>query len=242
MRRKEFAAKVWSKLIAFERSEGLFRAGEHVLAAVSGGPDSVCLAHFLTELSRRRRFALRLAHIHHGLRGASADKDAAFVLKLAARLGLEATVLRADARALARRRGGGTEDAARALRYAALAREARRYGCRVVAVGQHLDDQAETVLLNLLRGTRLKGLGGMPPMRTLAPGVRLVRPLLPISRAEILEYLKQHALPFRRDPTNRSTRFLRNWLRLRALPLLQSRQPRVRERLAGLADQVRRIF
>lgn len=242
MRRKEFAAKVWSKLIAFEKAEALFKPGERVLAAVSGGPDSVCLAHFLCALARRKSFALRLAHVHHGLRGASADKDAAFTLKLAARLGVEAVILRVDARARAAEKGGGVEDAARELRYKALAREARRLRCRVVAAGQHLDDQAETVLLNLLRGTRLKGLGGMPPARALAPGVRLVRPLLPISRAEVMEYLRQHGLTYRKDPTNRSTRFLRNWLRLKVIPLLETRQPRVREHLAGLAAQARRSY
>lgn len=240
MTRKEFAARVWSKLVAFEKDEGLLTPGEGVVAAVSGGPDSVCLAHFLAQLSRRKRLRLRLAHVHHGLRGASADKDAAFTLRLAARLGLEASVLRVNARVRAAEKGAGLEDAARELRYKALAREAKKRGCAVVAVGQHLDDQAETVLLNLLRGTRLEGLAGMPPCRTLAPGVRLVRPLLPLSRAEVLEYLRQHRLPFRKDPTNRSPRFLRNWLRLKVLPLLESRQPRVREKLAGLAAQVRR--
>lgn len=239
MRRKEFAARIWSKLAAFEKDQRLFKAGDKVLAAVSGGPDSVCLAHYLSVQGRRRGFELSLAHVHHGLRGRDADRDAVFVSDLARRLGVPVAVVKVPTKRRARERGQGLEDAARKLRYEALTAEARRLACAKVAAGHQLDDQAETVLLNLLRGTRLKALGGIPPRRPLAPGLELVRPLLPITRVEVTEYLRQHGLKSRRDQTNDSERFLRNWLRRKVLPLLETKNPRIREHLAGIAEQVR---
>lgn len=241
MRRKEFAARVWSKLILFERRHRLFSRGDHVLAAVSGGPDSVCLAHFLAQLKRRRGFKLTLLHVNHGLRGRAARLDEESVHRLGQVLAVPVTVVRASASALAAKRRKGLEDAGRELRYAAVRKTALRLGCNKAATGHQLDDQAESVLLNLLRGTKLSALGGIPPARPLSPGLTLVRPLLPLSRQEVLEYLKRHGLKHRVDRTNFSDRFTRNWLRRRILPELSSRQPRVREHLAGIADQVRAL-
>ena len=130
----------------------------------------------------------------------------------------------------------------RELRYAALTRAARRWKCDAVATGHQLDDQAETVILHLLRGTRLRALGAIAPKRPLAPGIALIRPLLPLSRKEIELYLERHGLEHRVDRSNQSLEFTRNWLRHRILPLLAQRQPRVREHLAGIAAQVRREY
>jgi tRNA(Ile)-lysidine synthase len=144
-------------------------------------------------------------------------------------------------RALARERGQGIEDAARKLRYQALAREARRLHCNKVATGHHLDDQAETVLLHLLRSSRLAALGGISPQRALSGKISLIRPLLPLRRGEVLAYLQVHDLKHRRDSSNRDTHFTRNWIRKRVLPLLESRNPSIRERLAGFAEQAREL-
>ena len=148
MLRKQFAARVWAKLKGFERSQALFRHGDRVLAAVSGGPDSVCLAHFLSVEARTKGFSLMLAHVHHGLRGRAADKDAQSVRKLGKKLGLEAFFSKVDVPACAASRGRGMEEAARHLRYRALSRIAAGHGCGKVATGHQLDDQAETVLLH----------------------------------------------------------------------------------------------
>ncbi|MBI5624730.1 MAG: tRNA lysidine(34) synthetase TilS [Elusimicrobia bacterium] len=239
MLRKQFAARVWAKLKAFEAREGLFRRGDRVLAAVSGGPDSVCMAHFLSVQARACGFTLMLAHVHHGLRGRDADEDAASVLRLARKLGLEAFLVKVDVPRAAAARGRGKEEAARHLRYRALSRIASANRCRKVATGHQLDDQAETVLLHLLRGTRLQGLAGIPPRRPLTGSVELIRPLLPVTRSEIRLYLKLHGLKSRVDRTNLSQDQTRNWVRLKVLPLLEKRNPRIRERLSGLADQVR---
>jgi tRNA(Ile)-lysidine synthase len=239
MRRKEFEARVWSKLVAFEKTHALLKPGGRVLAAVSGGPDSVCLAHWLSVQARRKNLDVALLHVHHGLRGKAADRDAESVLALGAKLGLKATVVRADVRGRAERSGGGLEDAGRKERYRALAARARRGRFDAVATGHQLDDQAETLLLHLLRGTSLEGLGGIAPRRALAPGVELIRPLLPLTRDEVRLYLEMHGLKWREDRTNRDPKFTRNWLRARVLPLLESRAPGVKERLSAIAAKVR---
>ncbi|MDE2142104.1 MAG: tRNA lysidine(34) synthetase TilS, partial [Elusimicrobia bacterium] len=197
MRRKEFAARVWSKLVAFEKTHALLPPGRRVLAAVSGGPDSVCLAHWLSVQSRRKDLDVALLHVNHGLRGKAAERDAAFVRALGARLGLKTTVINADVRGRARRAGQGLEDAGRRERYRALAARARRGRFDAVATGHQLDDQAESLLLHLLRGTSLEGLGGIAPRRALVPGVELIRPLLPLTRAEVMSYLEVHQLSWR---------------------------------------------
>lgn len=238
-RRKEFAARTWSKLVAFEKRHALLPDGGRVLAAVSGGPDSVCLAHWLSVQARRKGLTVRLLHVHHGLRGREADRDAAFVEDLGRRLGLPVSLVRADVKGLAKARGLGLEEAGRKERYRLLAARARRGLFSAVAAGHQLDDQAETVLLHLLRGASLEGLGGMAPRRTLAPGVALIRPLLPLTRSEVLDYLDVHGLPSRLDRSNGDPRFTRNWVRLEVLPLLEERAPGVKERLAAIAEKVR---
>jgi tRNA(Ile)-lysidine synthase len=225
--------------MAFEARHRLLTPGLRVLAAVSGGPDSVVLAHWLSVQARKKGLTVTLVHVHHGLRGRAADADARFVLRLGERLGLPAAVVRAPVRALAAKRGLGLEEAGRKARYAALGERARRGRCTAVATGHQLDDQAETVLLHLLRGTSLEGLGGIPVRRPLRPGVELIRPLLPLTRAEIRLYLKLHGLECREDATNADPKFTRNWVRREILPLLEKRAPGVKERLAAIAAKVR---
>jgi tRNA(Ile)-lysidine synthase len=227
------------------RRHGLVPAGAHVLAAASGGPDSVALASILRELSgvRRGGFRLTLAHLDHRLRAAAA-RDRRFVAELARRWDLPVVSGRRDVRALARRRGVGIEEAARMARYDFLNRAARKAGAGIVAVGHHADDQAETVLMNLLRGSGLRGLAGMPIRRPLAPGseVTLVRPLLEVRRAEVVDYLEARGLEWMEDETNRSRRMLRNRVRLDLLPMLErDYAPGFAARLARSAEGLRAV-
>ncbi|HVA67157.1 MAG TPA: tRNA lysidine(34) synthetase TilS [Elusimicrobiota bacterium] len=239
MRKEAFAARVWSKMRSLEKERGFLAGDGRILAAISGGPDSVCLGHYLWSQSRRRGFALFFVHFHHGLRGRAADADARFVLSLGKKWGVPTRVIPIAVAAAAARRRLGLEEAGRKLRYQALAREAKRLGCGKAATAHHLDDQAESVLLSLLRGSRLEGLAGIFPERPLSSGVELIRPLLSLKKSEIREYLRFHGLKFRVDRTNASRRFTRNWVRQDVLPLLERKNPRVRERLASIADQVR---
>lgn len=245
MDRGSFNARIWAKLAAFRRAQGLLRPGDRVLAAVSGGPDSVCLAHYLSRLAGRLKLDVRLMHLHHGLRGRAADRDARLVRSLGAQLGLPAAVRRIPVARFTRDSGRSLEDAGRLLRYRALEAEARLRGCNKIATGHQLDDQAETLLLHLLRGTRLRGLGGIPPARNtsgVAGAPLLVRPLLCLTRGEVLEYLGYHGLRWASDRSNDSPRFTRNWVRHEVIPLLESRAPRLSERLSALAEDVRRTI
>lgn len=234
------AKSTMSRLSAFCRGEALLARGDRVLAAVSGGADSVCLAHWLASQKAKGRIrGLTLAHFHHGLRD-GADADAESVRRLARTLSLECLVERLEVRALARREKRSLEDAGRALRYRALSRLCREGGFTKAALGHHLDDQAETILLHLLRGTKADGLLGIPVRRPL-PGssAALVRPLMGVSRAETEAYCRGFGLRWRDDPSNRDEAFSRNWVRRKVLPLLEARSPRIREHLAALADDLR---
>lgn len=241
LKRNEFAARVWSKLVIFEAAQRFLTPGRRVLAAVSGGPDSVCLAHWLSVQARKRELTVALIHVHHGLRGRAADGDARFVKRLGAKLGLSVAVVRAPVRALAAKRGLGLEEAGRKERYRLFGERARHGRFTAIATGHQLDDQAETVLLHLLRGTSLEGLGGIPVRRPLRPGVELIRPLLPLTRAEVRLYLKMHGLASREDASNADPQFTRNWVRREVLPLLEKRAPGVKERLAAIAAKVRAV-
>jgi tRNA(Ile)-lysidine synthase len=241
MRQKQFMARIWSKLMAAERSQKLLSKTDKVLAAVSGGPDSVCLAHYLCFWRRRLGFKLRLLHIHHGLRGLEAERDMVFVQKLGRTLEIPVGVVRVGVLYRAKARHKGIEDAARELRYAALAQTAKSLGFNKVAAGHQMDDQAETVLLQLLRGTRLSALAGMAERRLLAPGILLIRPLLALRKSELIEYLKTFGLHSRLDRSNLSLHYTRNWLRRKIIPEIEKRQPRIREHLAGIARQVHEL-
>ena len=205
----------------------LLDPGDHVLVGVSGGPDSVALLHALVLL--RSEYALRLTvcHVHHGLRP-EADRDAAFVEALAARLGCPVRVVRVEVP-----RGGGRspEEAARLARHAALARVARATGAGRIALGHTADDQVETVLMRILQGAGPRGLAGIPARRG-----RIVRPLLDVDRATVLAHLAAHGLEAVEDATNRDTKFLRNRVRHELLPLLAaqagSRVPAALRRVA----------
>ncbi len=225
----------------YVREHALLAPGDSVLVGVSGGPDSVALLHLLARLADTMALRLHVAHLHHGLRGADADADAAFVARFAAELGLPCTVERADVATLAEAHHQTLEEAARHARYAFLARTARRVGATVIAVGHNADDQAETVLMHLLRGTGLAGLRGMLPATSLhadTSPLRLIRPLLSVSRAEIEAYCAAHHLATRLDRSNLDTTFLRNRIRHEVLPYLQSLAPRLSRRLGNLAQTV----
>lgn len=206
---------------------------ERLLVAVSGGVDSMVLLDVLVCLRDRLGLRLHVAHVHHGLRGRAADRDAAFVVAEAARRGLAASVCRLDPGE--RRRGESVEMWARAARYACLDATAARVRASRIAVAHTLDDQAETVLLHLLRGTGPRGLAGIPPVRH-----RILRPLLTVSRAEVEAYAAARRLVIRTDASNASDAYLRNRVRHHLLPLLAKEyNPRIVESLAALAALMR---
>ncbi len=236
MTKKSFNASVLPRMRAF--ASRLVGRGDCVLIGLSGGADSVCLLHFLRYLSAEKHFALAAAHVNHGLRGKAAAADQRFCRDLCAQLGIEFLTLKTDAKKVAAKWNLSPEHGARKARYDAFAKLARRWGANKVALGHQLDDQAETVLLNLLRGTQAKGLAGIPVRRPLVKGVEIIRPLLCITRAETEAYLQNNGLPHVTDQTNFDDAFTRNWIRGTLLPLLESKQPQIKKHLALLAQEV----
>ncbi|MDT8286397.1 MAG: tRNA lysidine(34) synthetase TilS [Elusimicrobiales bacterium] len=236
--KRKATLNAWNKINAFSRERSLFRDRDSIMLAVSGGPDSVVMLDYFARQARGRRLKLHVCHINHGLRGAESDADEKFVRRLAGSYGLPCGVFSAKVRALAKKTGSGTEHAARTERYRLLLRYARSRGCRLVATAHHADDNAETVLINLLRGTRAKGLAGIPPSRPLGGGVRVIRPLMALGRREIEVYLRANAMKSRKDSTNDDQKYTRNWIRATLLPLLEKKQPRIREHLIEIAEDL----
>jgi tRNA(Ile)-lysidine synthase len=200
--------------------------GATILLACSGGPDSVALAGLCSRLAPRHRWRLILGHVNHHVR-ASSWQDEAVVLAVGASLGLEVRVHGLDP-------GRRDEAGLREARYAALASMAAQAGASVVATAHTAEDQTETVLLALFRGTGLRGLGGIPPRRRLAPGIWVVRPLLRIGRRALHAELGASGLPYVRDPTNADPAYRRNAVRA-ALSGLREQFPRLDEAVARCA-------
>jgi tRNA(Ile)-lysidine synthase len=207
--------------------------GDGIAVAVSGGADSLALLHALRTLAVRRGWRLAVATVDHGLRP-DAAADAALVADHAASLGLEVQLLRIAAGELKAHRGEGPEGAARTARYRALAEAAAKARCRFVATGHTLDDQAETVLLQLLRGAGPDGLAAMAPRDGW-----LLRPLLAVRREETRDCCRALGLAWREDASNADQRLLRNAVRLRALPLLEELRPGAALTLARTAELAR---
>ncbi len=217
-----------SKVRRTLRARGLVSRGDHVLVACSGGPDSVALVHVLHGLRNEIGVTLGVASVDHGLRPESAD-EVEQVGAFAASLGLPFD----SRRVRVPRSEASLQAAARRLRYEALCVIAAERGAEPIAVGHTQDDQAETVLARVLRGSGLRGLAGISPRRD--DGV--IRPLLDCQRSETLDYCRSRGLPFLSDPSNHQRAFERVRIRQEVLPVLQAEDPRVVEHLCALADE-----
>ena len=207
--------------------------GGGIVVAVSGGPDSVALLRVLSALNVN---PLVVAHINHHLRGPESDADAAFVETLATQTCLSFRVDHAPIPD-----GASIEAIARYLRYEKLRAIAKSQNISTIATAHTLDDQAETVVMRLLRGTGLTGLGGIPPIRRWR-GIRIIRPLLRVRRAVVLDFLNTTGVGFRTDSSNADTRFTRNRIRREVLPMMtQNAPPHLIERLGRLSREARRL-
>ena len=221
-------------LRVLQRQE-MLHAGDRVAVAVSGGADSVALLLLLEELRERLGIVLSVAHFNHQLRGRASDADEKFAARLAAARQLPFHVQRADVGAEAKRARGNVEDTARRLRYDFFARLVREGHAERIAVAHTANDQAETVLAHILRGTGLAGLGGIHPVVE-----RVIRPFLSVRRAELRGYLQARKQRWREDVTNKDLTRLRARIRRKLLPLLEKQfQGAVVEHLTALAERAR---
>lgn len=230
---------LWKVRSAIEKHR-MFGPGDGVLIGLSGGPDSVALLDVLATLAPELGLRLHAAHLNHMLRGNAADEDEEFSSRLAERYGIPIVRERADVALYAREHGLSPEDAARAVRYAFFTRVAAERGLSKLALGHNLDDQAETVLLRLIRGAGVPGLGGIHPVRVHAGTLTVVRPLLWVGREEILGYLSARGLDYRTDASNFEPIYRRNFVRLSLIPTIEREiNPSVKEVLARTADLAR---
>ena len=221
--------------IAAALNRAAIRSGATILVALSGGADSVALMHALLEL--RERFGMRIvaAHLNHRIRALESDRDENFVREMCARLGVELRV--SGARGLDAD-SANLEERARDARYRFLNRAADAVGAEYIALAHHADDQAETVLMRMLRGA---GVAGLAAMSEGGPG-RLFRPMLGLSRAEILAYLHARGITFVEDSSNRSPEILRNRIRTELIPMLErDYAPGLRGRLVEIAGEMRSV-
>lgn len=217
------------RVAAFIKQHHLLGSNRTVLVAVSGGADSVALLHLLHTLG----YPISVLHCNFHLRGEESDSDQLFVEKLCQKFGVNLRIKHFNTAAHARINGISIEMAARELRYKWFHEQMEEQKAQAIAIGHHMDDQAETLLLNLLRGTGLRGLAGMHPRQN-----HVIRPLLCVSRKEIEEYLLLHHLVYVTDSTNLQHDVLRNRIRLDVMPLLEKLQPAAKQTLARAAQNV----
>jgi tRNA(Ile)-lysidine synthase len=226
------------RVLRFIKENRLFTAGQKLVVAVSGGPDSVCMLDILARLRHELGIELHIAHLNHQLRGEESDADARYVADLSARLKIPATVESRDADAYRQQHRLTPEEAAREVRYSFLADVARNTGTGLVAVGHTLDDQLETILMHLIRGSGTRGLRGLLPFsqwRSEKDGITIIRPLLEISREETSTYCARNKLDPRTDESNASLEPLRNRIRHELLPYLRQYNPNIAEALLRTA-------
>jgi tRNA(Ile)-lysidine synthase len=230
----------------FIEGQGLVSQGDSVLVAVSGGADSVALLYVLFDLHEDMGFSLEAAHLNHGIRGKAAEEDAAFVEKVCRKLGVRCCVELVDAPSLARRAKLSLEEAARELRHKFLIEKARAGNHNKIALGHTMDDQAETVLMHLIRGAGILGVSGMKPIseQWIQPDSRVffIRPFLITSRAAVKDFLASRTISCREDESNIDMNFTRNRVRHELMEILRTKyNPRIVEALsshASLATEV----
>ncbi|TAN62007.1 tRNA lysidine(34) synthetase TilS [bacterium] len=217
------------------REYNLIDKGDKIVIGVSGGADSVALTLLLKAISKELELSLHIAHLNHNLRGEDSKRDADFVLRLSQRLNLPVSSSEISASDL--RQGGSLEEAARKARLGFFFKIAKERKAAKIALGHNLDDQAETVLMRLIRGSGLLGLSGILPKRKMG-NFTIIRPLLDVTRSEIERFLKSRRIKPRQDYTNRQEVFFRNRIRRRLLPELSAYNKNIKESLARAACNI----
>ncbi|MCF6094686.1 tRNA lysidine(34) synthetase TilS [Microaerobacter geothermalis] len=226
---------IFKKLI----TEKMIQEGETIVVGVSGGPDSVALLHLLFQLSKRYPMGLVAAHLNHSFRGEEADEDACYVKQLSDQLHLPSVIKKMDVPLFMEKTGLGPQEAARKLRYQFFLETARAWNAKKIALGHHADDQVETILMRLIRGTGSGGIQGIPERRSLGDDVEVIRPLLSVWKNDLEAYCEIHQLHPRLDKSNLKSKYTRNKIRLEVIPLLESINPKVKENILHFQQQIK---
>ncbi len=207
-----------------------------VLLALSGGADSTALLHILCEDAKKAGFPVFAAHFHHGIRGEEADRDALFCQSLAQKLGVPFFLGKADVPTLAKQNGNSIEAEAREQRYAFFKEIMQKHSIPILITAHHAEDQIESILLHILRGSGITGLCGMSECRSLSEGLYLVRPILRAEKQSVLDYCKENGIDFVTDSTNSDTEYQRNHLRANVTPKLREVQPKLEDAFYKLSQ------
>lgn len=227
------------KIKATIKKYNMLEKGDKVLVGFSGGKDSMTLVHILNSLKKEFNLKIYLAHVNHKFRGKESDADTRFCKNIAERFKLGIVCERIDVPKVVKEKGLSAEEAARQKRYGFFAKVCKKKGIKKIAVGHNKDDQAETVLLRLLRGAGITGLGGMSPVKEMK-GITIIRPLIEISRKEIEDFIEANRLGFRHDSSNDKTVFTRNRIRKELIPYLEKNfNPNIKELLFNMAENLR---
>lgn len=227
------------KIKRADRDFGLFECCDKILVGLSGGADSTCLLLALNELSKEYGFELFALHVNHLIRGDEASRDEDFARNLCRKHGIKFFCERVDVPSLSKQKGESLELCARNERYSAFERVCIDNGISYVATAHNACDNAETIVFNLVRGTGIKGLCGIPPKRELVKGITVIRPLIYADRSEIEEYLESLNQPFVTDSTNSDTDYTRNFIRNSILPLMRSINPELEVSLGRMSGLLR---
>lgn len=230
----DYCFKFIKKVTQFIYENELIEEGDNVIVGLSGGGDSVCLFLVLNEFRKKINFNLFAVHINHGIRGISAISDEMFAVSLCERENIPIEVYRINAVEIAKNEKMSLEEAGRRARYNIFAEEAKKHNNAKIAVAHHINDQAETVLFNMIRGSGLKGMGGMQPVRD-----NIIRPFLCVTRDEIIQFLKECDENFCTDETNEDDEYTRNLIRNKVVPILNDIQKESVSHIANMASELR---
>ena len=230
------------RVFSYIEKYNMIEAGSQVIVGISGGGDSVCLLFLLSRYQKRRPFHLLGIHVNHGIRGQEALRDQEYAKKLCERLGVPFTVYTYSVPAIAQQEKRSLEEAGRMVRRRAFEEKAASLGKKaVIALAHHENDNAETVLHNLIRGTKAAGMGGIRPIQEIGEGVAYIRPLLKVTREEIETYLRQQKIPWMIDSTNQELEYTRNRIRHRIIPEMEKINPKAVSHIAQAADTFQAI-
>jgi len=222
--------KLIKKIQNFSFRNNFWKEGDNIVLGISGGPDSVCLLDILVKIAEKKKLEIIMAHINYGLRGGDSDKDEIFVRKLAEKYNLKLEIL--DAKKQSQKKSD--ENSLRKIRYDFFEKIRKENNFDLIAVAHNQDDQAETVLMRMIRGAGLLGLSGIRPKNN-----KIIHPLLKTSREEIVAYLKENKLKYRLDKTNLESKFLRNKIRNKLIPFLEKKyNSQIKNVLASAAENI----
>lgn len=236
MREDRKSYEITQRVLAYINKNDLIFRGSHVIVGLSGGTDSVCLFRMLIELREELGISVSAIHIHHGIREVTADRDAEFVRELCEKESVPLTLIHEDIPAKVLQTGESIEECARRVRYEHFDREVKKYENSVVAVAHHIDDQAETVLFRMIRGTGIKGLKAMRGRNGY-----IIRPLLCLTREEILDYINYNGIDYCIDETNEDTEYSRNGIRHLVMPELDRICHQASRHISEIADEAAKI-